>query len=623
MATLTGKTPAQTYKDLMQVSNNNAGIDSTLRPVEDGEATQSALQLSTTRLRIKPATDSTDVFDVTNASGTVLFSIDTTNNKIIAASGVKFSGDGSLLTSVVSAGSGGSSSTVDLSLTADSDGTVGSYANDIILKIGSTVVGRIPSSYANTLPAGIEGQYFLVADNWAEPQEGLIFDGADDKVTLKDYNGIQAVDIILSSVSLITTEQLAYLGTNYTINVVNGAVTLGSAFSNTTIYVDNVLTSTLTANSRLIHIDFDAVNMVGGYIGSDGTNYGAFRLYGFRLWNIQPDASLRTELWNNGEPQKAKVPFKYRWGSQTPIYTSDFSAGVDSWLAVRSTVSGNNDAVSDGTTSKNDVLKCYASIDNSTHYLYRTNGIIPVGNKYFNLTFSYYIPSANTNVDGLRVDVSNMTNSQVSQWGNILTTTGSWTDVSLTATFNNAYSLGGLRLTMLKAGAQSFVGAASSSDDIVYLKDIVVKQLGTVLDIKGKNMGSFGVVDASSNLLNGSTSGSPQVLHKGDEVQYVDTKLAMTGATTLTDIVPKGYQIQSIYFKNTTANAVTGGIKIGTTAGGTDVVSAGTVGANAEGLFTLASDFFSSSADQTLYVDAVTAWNSASIDIIIKMKKVN
>ena len=48
MATLTGKTPATTYKDLLQVSNANAGIDATLRPVSDGEGTDSTLQLSTT-----------------------------------------------------------------------------------------------------------------------------------------------------------------------------------------------------------------------------------------------------------------------------------------------------------------------------------------------------------------------------------------------------------------------------------------------------------------------------------------------------------------------------------------------------------------------------------------------
>jgi hypothetical protein len=52
MTALTGRSPSTTYKDLLQVSNSNAGIDATLRPVEDGEGTESPLELSTTNVNI-------------------------------------------------------------------------------------------------------------------------------------------------------------------------------------------------------------------------------------------------------------------------------------------------------------------------------------------------------------------------------------------------------------------------------------------------------------------------------------------------------------------------------------------------------------------------------------------
>ena len=52
MATLTGKTIASTYKDLLQVSNSNSGIDSTLRVVSDGEATDTVLYLSSAAAQI-------------------------------------------------------------------------------------------------------------------------------------------------------------------------------------------------------------------------------------------------------------------------------------------------------------------------------------------------------------------------------------------------------------------------------------------------------------------------------------------------------------------------------------------------------------------------------------------
>jgi len=52
MADLTSKSPKITYKDLLQVSNSNSGIDGTIRTVEDGEGTESALKLSTDEVEI-------------------------------------------------------------------------------------------------------------------------------------------------------------------------------------------------------------------------------------------------------------------------------------------------------------------------------------------------------------------------------------------------------------------------------------------------------------------------------------------------------------------------------------------------------------------------------------------
>tara|TARA_R100001463_G_scaffold26130_3_gene61344 strand:+ start:1690 stop:3828 length:2139 start_codon:yes stop_codon:yes gene_type:complete len=47
MASLTGQTIANSYKDLLQVSNSNSGVDGTIRIVEDGEGTSSALKIGT------------------------------------------------------------------------------------------------------------------------------------------------------------------------------------------------------------------------------------------------------------------------------------------------------------------------------------------------------------------------------------------------------------------------------------------------------------------------------------------------------------------------------------------------------------------------------------------------
>lgn len=53
MATLEGRSPKETYGNLLQVDNANVGIDATLRAVSDGEGTSSILDLSTTDARFR------------------------------------------------------------------------------------------------------------------------------------------------------------------------------------------------------------------------------------------------------------------------------------------------------------------------------------------------------------------------------------------------------------------------------------------------------------------------------------------------------------------------------------------------------------------------------------------
>lgn len=82
--------------------------------------------------------------------------------------------------------------------------------------------------------------------------------------------------------------------------------------------------------------------------------------------------------------------------------------------------------------------------------------------------------------------------------------------------------------------------------------------------------------------------------------------------------VPQGASIRDIHILNNTANAVTGGIKIGTIAGGVDVLAAGAVAANALVSFVPLIGGANPSGVRTIYVDAVTAWNAANIDIAIE-----
>ena len=82
---LTGKTLANTYKDLLKVDNSNNGVDSTGRIITDGQGNNSCVQISDDTLKITPQNDNTTTtLVVTNSSNSALLTVDSTNSTVNA-----------------------------------------------------------------------------------------------------------------------------------------------------------------------------------------------------------------------------------------------------------------------------------------------------------------------------------------------------------------------------------------------------------------------------------------------------------------------------------------------------------------------------------------------------------
>ena len=80
---LTGKTIAGSYKDLLQINNSNSGVDATTRNIADGNGSASALNLSDDVVTVKPNNDdTTGLFLVENSSGDDLLKVDSTNSLV-------------------------------------------------------------------------------------------------------------------------------------------------------------------------------------------------------------------------------------------------------------------------------------------------------------------------------------------------------------------------------------------------------------------------------------------------------------------------------------------------------------------------------------------------------------
>lgn len=164
------------------------------------------------------------------------------------------------------------------------------------------------------------------------------------------------------------------------------------------------------------------------------------------------------------------------------------------------------------------------------------------------------------------------------------------------------------------------IGGAQGLD--LEIDDIIIQQIGCVLDLSSDGITPTKWNDKLGRMYADFTNAIANNLPMNATVNLPYS--AITGNSTV--IVPAGYSIDRIYIKNTTANAVTGGIKIGTTSGGTDVVNALAIGANynniVEDSSIVAKQFFSDTANTTLYLQAVTSWNSASLNITLICRRV-
>lgn len=112
-----------------------------------------------------------------------------------------------------------------------------------------------------------------------------------------------------------------------------------------------------------------------------------------------------------------------------------------------------------------------------------------------------------------------------------------------------------------------------------------------------------------------SVIGAPAYNRFAQVSQQAVQKKGMTAADTIQ--VPANSYIDKIIVKNNNGNAITGGLKFGTTAGGVDVVAALAVGANAFVAANPLLSVFSKTAAQTIHIDAVTLWNGANVDVTI------
>jgi hypothetical protein len=150
------------------------------------------------------------------------------------------------------------------------------------------------------------------------------------------------------------------------------------------------------------------------------------------------------------------------------IYQSDFSSSPNGWSGSTASPVGNQDGVSDGTTSKDNVLKLTKAQD-AQAYISRNQGVI--AGLTYTVSGSLYAPSSNTGVDGILIK-DGVAGSSLSDYpSGYLTSNGVWTDFSFSYT---ATVSGSQRINMgiSSLGSNPNGSSAGSAGDVVYISDL-------------------------------------------------------------------------------------------------------------------------------------------------------
>jgi hypothetical protein len=184
----------------------------------------------------------------------------------------------------------------------------------------------------------------------------------------------------------------------------------------------------------------------------------------------------------------AHYPLNSKSEKKGTVIINDTFESADSFSEINGTGSANNDSISDGSINKNNNYKYYANATNGLHYFQRNVGTLTAGKNYV-LTMWYYIPSTNTTLKKIQLDLLTSIGSYIQIISSHpFQTSGSWNklEVSIVPISNAGY----IRMYgFTTGGSSSFVGANDSGDDIVYINNFNVSEVQTADTTPNANHG--------------------------------------------------------------------------------------------------------------------------------------
>jgi hypothetical protein len=317
-------------------------------------------------------------------------------------------------------------------------------------------------------------------------------------------NPSDKLDLTISNQSVFSTLASDATLTAYEGQWIHISCTYGGAGPNSS----NSFANALSGGNAVLYVNGKAVastatnnaSYTGMVSGADPVRIGRYsqteangEIRDVKLYNKELSPAEVKEVYSNGQLLDS---FAESTGAIT--YTSDFSAGVDGFTAVSpGTLAGNIDSIG----GQNDNLRL--TVDSVSQPYYLRNSPLTAGKRY-SVTFDYYIPSTNSNVDGLEwwggtsAVVEEIHSPTLDTWGRA---SGEFTPNNTTVYI---YVTDGGSRTINDAGG----------DDVLYIRNVRITQIGSVLDARAENYNQSAgkLLDVSGNDFVGTQSGGVELL---------------------------------------------------------------------------------------------------------------
>ena len=214
--TLTGQTIANTYKSLLKVTGTTAGGETlhatTLKVIEDGDGNPSPIQLAQNRLEIVPVANHASAFEVSQADGTQIFNINSTDSLVTIAAETVIQKAGAISVIIGSTGAAGASIMLDGDSNGDGAGADYSYIThdtagilNIVqdspsgtneIRFGTAgAEDKITINATGDLIVGSDGSGADVTFHSATAGDSFLWDASEEKLTITGTNGQTALDV--------------------------------------------------------------------------------------------------------------------------------------------------------------------------------------------------------------------------------------------------------------------------------------------------------------------------------------------------------------------------------------------------------------------------------------------